>query len=248
MSAPDAKDRNSSEVSAMFSKIAPNYDMMNRIMCLGLDVLWRKKLVRLAFEKTPQKIFALDMACGSADVSLELLKKSKKLSKEIKIIGADFSKEMLAIAKRKTDALPKDDGAKIDFMFADCQNLPFDADTFDFVTISFGLRNFKNRAKCLKELARVLKKGAPICILEVSRAPSFFRYIEDFIMGFIIPNVAKILGCDKSSYEYLAKTTRDFPTNKSLCSLINSSGFEGANSRALISAGGAVSITKAYKK
>ncbi len=245
MSLPDSKSRAEGEVSGMFAKIAPKYDMMNRAMCLGFDRVWRARLVRAALKAAPQSARVLDMACGSGDVCFEILKAARKNGLDVKITGADFCDGMLDIARAKAQKLEASEKEKLEFMFADCESLPFEDGAFDAVTISFGFRNFKDRAKCLKELSRVLKKGGSLNILEVARAPWVLKYFEDFAMRFVIPNAALLLGCEKEPYSYLAKTTREFPAQRELANLINSCGFAGAKYSSM--AFGAVALTTANK-
>jgi len=241
---PDASMRDAKSVRGMFTKIAPSYDLMNRVISLGMDAVWRRRLVAAALEGLPQKARVLDMACGSGEVSFALWSAFKKRGLGVSVMGADFCEGMLKLARVKMFERGISPNPP-EFLFADCADLPFADETFDAVTIAFGLRNFKKREKCLMELARVLKPGGKLCVLEVSRAPLFLKNIQDFLMAHIIPNIAFLLGCDRDAYKYLAETTRNFPDNATLCRLINALGFAGAKSRAM--AFGAVALTTAQK-
>ncbi len=241
-------ERKPEAVGDMFSRIAPRYDMMNSIMTLGFDAIWRARLAKAACAALPQDgARVLDIACGSGESVFALERRmSEKGLKAAEIVGADFSEGMLALARGKAEKKRAESSVTKNFARADCAALPFPDETFDAVTTAFGFRNFSDRQKCLEELCRVLKPGGRIFILEVSRAPRLLRGMQDFLMAYAIPPVARLLGCDADSYKYLARTTRDFPTREKLCEQINSAGFSGAKSRPM--AFGAVALTSAEKK
>ena len=172
--ANDPKGRKPENVKKMFSRVAAHYDVINRAMCGGLDVIWRKKLVNAAVSGARadgEKKF-LDIACGSGDVCAEFLKRDASC----RVTGVDFCPEMLEIARKKCA------GERSEFVEADCQKLPFADGIFDAATISFGFRNFNDRPACLSEIARVLKASAPLCVLEVARAEGIFEPVQKFFM------------------------------------------------------------------
>ncbi len=232
----DPKTRQEADVGKMFGRIAPSYDKINRAMCFGLDILWRKKLVKYVLKNgEPKSVF--DCACGSGDVSIELAKKFPNA----KIIGGDFCEEMLELAKEKASK----QNLKIEFLFADCQKLPFEDSQFDAVTISFGFRNFKDRNSCLKEIVRVLKPNGILAILEVAKAEGIFQKIQKIFMGKFVPSVAKIFGGQKADYEYLAETTFDYPSNFQVKQMLLDAGLKNPKIEKL--AFGLVAISSAEK-
>lgn len=223
----------------MFSRVAPKYDAINRAMCFGLDVLWRKALAKEALLGGGQKI--LDIACGSGDVALEIAKNSKE--KNIKISALDFCPEMLDIAKEKF--LKKMPNADVEFIQSDCENMPFESETFHSATISFGFRNFKNRPACLREIARILKKDGKICILEVARSPKIIEQAQNFFMEKVVPNIAALFGGIKEDYVYLAQTTRLYPSQREIEKMLHDCGFKNAKTKKF--GFGLVALTVAQK-
>ena len=238
---PDFQQRNPEDVKNMFSEVSQNYDKINRAMCFGLDILWRKKLVKLALakkSKAPKKI--IDLACGSGDVCLELAKADKNAN----IVASDFCPEMLAIAKQKAVFAKLEN--RITFQQADCQKMPFENEDFDVATISFGFRNFQNRQECLTEIARILKNNGQLAILEVSRANAFMEWAQKIFMCTIVPIIATIFGGDKKSYQYLANTTMAYPYPKEVEKMFADAGFDNVKTHKL--AFGLVAITTGVKK
>ena len=230
----DPKRRDPSEVRKMFSRVAAHYDAINRAMCGGLDILWRKKLVKLALAKKTGGNEILDIACGSGDVCAEILKQNKLC----RATGADFCAEMLELARKKCPE-------RTAFIEADCRQLPFESSHFDAATISFGFRNFNDRPSCLKEIARILKNGAPLCVLEVARANGFFEKLQKIFMCYIVPFVARFFGGEKADYEYLAKTTLNYPHQAEVEKMFAEAGFKNVRTKKL--AFGMVAITCGVK-
>lgn len=151
----DPRRRNPEDVKRLFARVSARYDAINRAMCGGLDVLWRGRLAKTAAALARENGGGggkkyLDIACGSGDVCARLLGEDP----DCRVVGADFCPEMLALAREKC-------GSRAEFAEADCRNLPFAENSFDAATISFGFRNFADRPACLREIARVLKTGAP---------------------------------------------------------------------------------------
>lgn len=231
----DPKRRDPSEVKKMFSRVSAHYDAINRAMCGGLDILWRKKLVRQALKQKTSGNRILDIACGSGDVCRELLRQDTSCH----VTGADFCAEMLVLAREKCPS------ERAVFLEADCRNLPFEDDTFDAATISFGFRNFNDRPACLAEIARVLKSDAPLCVLEVARAGGVFESLQKIFMCRIVPTVALFFGGDKTDYQYLAKTTMNYPRGAEVEKMFRDAGFQ--NVRTIRLAFGMVAITSGVK-
>ncbi len=233
----DSKVREASSVKQMFSRVAPFYDFINRAMTFGLDIVWRKRLVRL-LELSNGDVRVIDIACGSGDVAIEIAKQNPNA----KIVCSDFCVPMLEIAEAK---FAKKYPNRAEFKEADCEHLPFKNGLFDGATISFGFRNFRNRQKCLKEIARVLKTNGRLCILEVSRAEGFFRFAQKIFMGKIVPTIASVCGGIRADYEYLAKTTLEYPSPSEVEQMFVDAGFENVSTKKM--AFGLVSITSGNK-
>lgn len=238
MQIANPESRNPKDVSKMFARVAPSYDKINRAMCFGMDVRWRKILAKAAL-KCAKNGEILDLACGSGDVAMSVL----NLSPEQKITCADFCPEMLAIAKSKI--LNARGPRNVKFEIADAANLQFENEKFSAVTIAFGFRNFKEREICLNEISRVLKPNGGLFILEVARAPKCVEWAQNIFMEQVAPRIASRLGGNKSDYEYLAKTTRAFPKKRELNKLIESRGFKNVKTKSF--AFGCVALTKAQK-
>jgi len=239
MAEADPNRRDAIGVKNMFARVAPVYDTVNRAMCFGLDILWRRKLAR-ALSSSPDGeglIFA-DIACGSGDVCIEIARRFPKA----KIVGLDFCGPMLELAKKKAEKF----GANAGFAEADCENLPFPDNAFDGATIAFGFRNFRDRPACLREIARVLKSGARLAVLEVAKAPRITRAAQNFFMRKFVPTAAAVLGGNKKDYEYLAETTMSYPSAAEIEKMFADAGFENAKTRPF--AFGLVAITSGEKK
>lgn len=230
--------RNPKDVGKMFARVAPSYDKINRAMCFGMDVRWRKTLA-MAAVKCAGAGEILDLACGSGDVAMSIL----GISPQQKITCADFCPEMLGLAKSKI--LNARSPCNVKFEIADAANLQFESEKFSAITIAFGFRNFKDREICLKEISRVLKPNGGLFILEVARAPKCIEWAQNIFMEQFVPRIAARFGGNKSDYEYLAKTTRAFPRKKELNKLIESCGFKNAKTKTF--AFGCVALTEAQK-
>ena len=237
---PDFQKREPEDVKNMFSKVSKNYDKITRAMCFGLDILWRKKLAKIALSNTSQKTKIIDIACGSGDVCIELAKSN--LNAEI--IGSDFCPEMLKIAEEKIAKANLNN--RITFQQADCENLPFDDNSFDAITISFGFRNFQNREKCLNEITRILNLNGRLAILEVSRTNAIMEFAQRFFMCFFVPIIASILGGEKQSYKYLANTTMSYPYPKDVEKMLANAGLKEIKTYKM--GCGLVAITTGVKK
>jgi len=205
------------QVALMFDRIAFRYDLMNRLLSFGIDVSWRKKIVKVLRKKQPKTI--LDVATGTADVAIELA-----ALQPLNITAVDISNEMLAIGKEKIRAEKLD--SLIHLQLADSENLPFADNKFDAVTVAFGVRNFENLEKGLNELFRVLKKGGTLVILEFSK-PSGFPFTQIFHLYFtrICPALGSWITKDKMAYEYLHRSVESFPDGKNFIAILEKTGF-----------------------
>jgi demethylmenaquinone methyltransferase/2-methoxy-6-polyprenyl-1,4-benzoquinol methylase len=206
------------QVGLMFDRIAFRYDLMNRLLSFGIDVSWRKKLVRTLAPLHPQKI--LDVATGTAEVPLLL----QKLIPEA-ITGIDISEKMLEIGRKKIHERGLD--PLIGLQQADSENLPFDGNNFDAVTVAFGVRNFENLETGLKEIYRVLKPGGTIAILEFSKPTQFpFKQLYHFYFTQVCPMLGSWITHDATAYEYLHRSVSVFPEGKSFLEILKRNGFK----------------------
>lgn len=206
------------QVREMFDKISGHYDFLNHFLSFGIDIAWRKKMVRMARRQAPEHI--LDIATGTGDQALLM---AKKLAPK-RIDAVDLSEKMMEIGQEK--AAKKGFADTIFFQRADCQSLPFGHNTFDLVTISFGVRNFENLAQSLSEIHRVLKPGGLLLILEFSRPTSFpIKQLYSFYNGYILPFVGRIVSGDPKAYTYLPESIKAFPSGKRFINLLRADGF-----------------------
>ncbi len=213
------EDSKKEQVSNMFDNIAPHYDLLNRVLTLGIDQKWRRKGISQLLEKDPKMI--LDVATGTADIAIET---AKILSPE-KIHGIDISKEMLEIGKQKVSKKGLDD--LIELQVADSENLPFEDNTFDAITVAFGVRNFENLEKGLLEMRRVLKPEGQLMILEFSKPTVFpLKQLFNFYFKYILPLIGKLTSKDPKAYKYLYESVQAFPNGKDFVSVLNKSGYK----------------------
>lgn len=192
-----------------FDKIATNYDRLNHIMTAGMDRLWRRRAAKEAIKTARRKTasdtnaLVLDVACGTGDMAVELLKRG------CSVTGIDLSEEMLAIARRKT--------AEANFQLANAEALPFDDASFDAVTSAFGIRNFVHLDKGLAEMARVLKSGGRMVILEMSTPDSsLVRPFYNLYTRRIIPWLGSRIAGNREAYTYLPNSIERFPKGKAM--------------------------------
>lgn len=208
-----------SQVSKMFNRIAPYYDFLNRLLSLGIDTIWRKKAIQLLKSDQPQII--LDVATGTADVAIET---AKKLRPE-KIIGLDISNEMLDIGRQKIKKKGLD--TIITLEEGDSEALPYPDQTFDAITVAFGVRNFENLEKGLKEMQRVLKDDGQIVILEFSRPRIFpIKQIFNGYFKYILPLIGRLTSKDPKAYSYLYESVQAFPDGDDFVNILLKTGFK----------------------
>ena len=229
------KEEKSKKVSAVFDSVAKNYDLMNNLMSMGLHHVWKKILIETTTLKAKSRI--LDIAAGTADISIEFLKKNKNYQ----IFHTDINLSMLKEGKKKLI----NEGKIIPSILCDAESLPFPDNFFDCVTIGFGLRNMTNKKQALKEIYRVLSPGGKLVILEFSKIWPPFKKIYDQFSFKILPKLGKLFAKDENSYKYLVESIRMHPDQKKLLELIKSVGFEKTSFLNLSS--GIVAIHKGYK-
>jgi demethylmenaquinone methyltransferase / 2-methoxy-6-polyprenyl-1,4-benzoquinol methylase len=205
------------QVTQMFDTISTNYDGLNRVISLGIDVKWRKKVVQIVGENHPKQI--LDIATGTGDLVMMMANLNPD-----KIIGLDISAGMLEVGKQKINKANL--SGKIDMIVGDSEEMPFEYDTFDAITVSFGVRNFANLDKGIKEIARVLKPTGVLVILETSNPTKFpFKQGYKFYTNFILPLVGKLFSKDKVAYTYLSESANSFPFGEAFNNILRKNGF-----------------------
>ena len=205
------------QVAKMFDNISGGYDGLNRVISLGTDIKWRKKILKLVSDKNPKTI--LDIATGTGDLAIMLSD-----IEGAKITGVDISAGMLAVGRKKIAAKNLD--PRIDMILADSENLPFDDNSFDAITVGFGIRNFENLDKGLSEILRVLKPNGIFAILETSVPEKFpFRQGYKFYTNVILPVIGRIFSRDKSAYSYLSQSASVFPHGEALNNILRKIGF-----------------------
>lgn len=203
----------------IFDEIAGTYDLLNHSLSMGIDILWRKKMITHLPKK--ESINALDLATGTGDVPLTLIK-DKRVKK---ITGLDLSKGMIEIGKEKVKK--KNLENKIFMMIGDGCNIPCADSTFDLTTISFGIRNFPDPQKSLHEIQRVLRPGGRVMIMEFSIPKNFFfRHVYFFYFRHLLPFVGNIVSKHKDAYTYLNESVEDFPYGEAFLQLMRNADFK----------------------
>lgn len=205
------------QVATMFNNISKNYDDLNRVISFGIDISWRKKVVQIVSKNNPQQI--LDIATGTGDLALMM----STLAPE-KIIGLDISEGMLSVGKEKISKAQLND--KIEMVVGDSEDIRYADNTFDAITVSFGVRNFANLDKGLREIRRVLKPGGILVILETSNPTKFpFKQGYKFYTSFILPVIGKLFSKDKIAYSYLSESANFFPFGEAFNNILKKNGF-----------------------
>ncbi len=211
------------QVTKMFDTISKNYDGLNRVISFGIDIKWRKRVVSIVSQNNPSKI--LDIATGTGDLAVNMAATGAK-----EIIGLDISPGMLEVGKKKIE--DKKLGNIIKMVVGDSENLPFDDNTFDAITVAFGVRNFENLQKGLKEIFRVLKPGGTFVVLETSvptRPP--FKQGYTFYTKYILPAIGKLFSKDRSAYAYLSESAAAFPHGEQFNNILDKIGFIGIENK-----------------
>lgn len=206
------------QVEQMFDTISGNYDSLNRMISLGTDQGWRRNVLKMVSNTNPESI--LDIATGTGDLAILLAKSNAK-----RIVGLDLSAGMLEVGKAKIKALNLEQ--TIEMIQGDSENLPFQDNTFDAITVAFGVRNFENLEKGLSEIARVLKPNGIFVILETSVPTKFpFKQGYNFYMKTLMPLIGKMFSKDKKAYEYLSESAQNFPYGEQLNAILRKVGFK----------------------
>ncbi len=214
------------QISRMFDNIAPRYDFLNHFLSLGIDKVWRKRALKELNDIQPKTV--LDVATGTADVAIATV----KAIQPAKIVGVDISNEMLEVGRKKIKNLHLDD--TITLSLGDAENLPFEDNTFDAITVAFGVRNFEHLEKGLQEMYRVLKKDGKLVILEFSQPKVFpFKQLFHFYFKNILPIIGKITSKDPKAYQYLYESVQAFPEGKAFEQILLKTGYQSCKNIAL---------------
>lgn len=205
------------QVAQMFDTISGNYDNLNRVISFGIDIKWRKKVLKIVSDKKPKII--LDIATGTGDLAILMAKTNAE-----KIIGLDISAGMLEVGKKKVE--DKKLFGVIDLVLGDSENIPFEDNYFDAITVGFGVRNFENLEKGFSEILRVLKPNGVFVILETS-VPDKTPYKQGykFYTKNILPIIGKLFSKDNSAYGYLSESAAVFPYGEALNNILRKIGF-----------------------
>jgi demethylmenaquinone methyltransferase / 2-methoxy-6-polyprenyl-1,4-benzoquinol methylase len=213
------------QVARMFDNISQRYDFLNHFLSLGIDKGWRKKAIQLLAPHKPKHM--LDVATGTGDFALQALS-----LKPDQIIGVDISTGMLNVGKKKIEKRGVSDTIKM--VQADSENLPFEENKFDAVTVAFGVRNFENLKVGLAEILRVMKPGAVLVVLEFSRPNKFpFKQVYNFYFKTILPKLGHWISRDKAAYTYLPESVEAFPVGEKFLTILSETGYKNTSCKSL---------------
>lgn len=208
------------QVADMFDNISRKYDLLNHTLSLGIDILWRRKAIRLLKPFAPQTV--LDIATGTGDFAVEAVKLKPK-----KIIGVDISEGMLEVGREKIAQKGLDD--LIELNYGDAENLAFEDNKFDVLTVAFGVRNFENLKKGLSEMFRVTSEGGHVMIIEFSKPRKFpVKQLFNFYFNTILPKIGKLVSKDNAAYKYLPESVAAFPDGLAFLKILNEVGYKEA--------------------
>ena len=205
------------EVEDMFDNIAPKYDLLNHVLSMKIDVLWRNTLVKWMNKDQPKKV--LDVATGTGDLAIAVQKGTKA-----KVVGLDLSQQMLNVGIDKIKKLNLHH--EISMQKGDAENLPFESNKFDAVSVAFGVRNFENLEKGLAELRRVVKENKSVYILEFSKVEGFLGPFYMFYFKNILPQIGKLVSKDNRAYTYLPDSVNAFPFGEKMKNILLNTGFK----------------------
>ncbi len=214
----------------MFDRIAPRYDLMNRLMSGGLDRRWRRLAAAAADVSLGSR--ALDVCTGTGDLAFEL---ARRVGASGAVIGVDFSEQMLERARDKGAAR----GSSVDFQQADALELPFPDDAFDAATVAFGARNLADLDRGLAEMARVVRPGGTVVVLDIT-TPRRLRALHGLWFDRLVPRVGALVGRDGAAYGYLPASAKRFPQPEALAELMTDAGLRDVHHRSFM--GGIVAM------
>ena len=219
----DSERGKKEQVTSMFDAISGEYDGLNRVISFGIDVKWRKRVVQILKDKKPQNI--LDIATGTGDLAISLSKTGAS-----RIVGLDISKGMLEVGKKKVKEKQLDD--RVEMMVGDSEDLQFADNSFDAITVAFGVRNFEDLEKGLSEIYRVLKPKGTFVVLETS-VPTKTPFKQGYALytKYILPTIGRVFSKDRSAYRYLSESASVFPYGQAFNNILGKTGFIGMENR-----------------
>ncbi len=205
------------QVAQMFDTISSNYDGLNRVISFGTDIKWRKKVLKLVAQTNPDSI--LDIATGTGDLAILMT-----ATQATKIVGLDISAGMLEVGQKKIEKRKL--SHKIEMVLGDSERIPFEDNSFDAITVAFGVRNFENLEKGLAEIKRVLKPNGIFVILETSIPEKFpFKQGYKLYTKNVLPRIGKLFSRDNAAYAYLSESASVFPYGEALNNILRTIGF-----------------------
>ena len=213
----NSENSKKSQVEDMFDNIAPKYDLLNHVLSMKIDVLWRNKLVKMLSKDKPELV--LDVATGTGDLAITVQKGTGA-----DVVGLDLSQQMLNVGIEKIRKQNLD--GKISMQKGDAEQLPFEDNKFDGVTVAFGVRNFENLEKGLLELRRVVKENKSIYILEFSKVEGFLGPFYMFYFKNILPAIGRLVSKDNRAYTYLPDSVNAFPFGEKMKNILLKTGFK----------------------
>lgn len=217
----DAKEDKGKQVEQMFNSIAHSYDFLNHKLSMGIDYGWRKKAIQQLQPFTPKSI--LDIATGTGDFAIL----ASRMLQPAQLVGADISEGMMEIGRKKIQTLGLE--KVISFKKEDCMNLSFEENTFDAVTAAFGIRNFADLDKGLKEMCRVLKPGGHLSIVELCEPAHFpMKQLFGLYSHTVMPAFGRLISKDVNAYKYLIATMEAFPQGEKMVEILKDAGFSEA--------------------
>lgn len=212
------------EVREMFDNIAPKYDLLNHTLSMSIDRVWRRRVVGEVRRTKPGRI--LDVATGTGDLAIAMARRIR----DVQVLGVDLSEQMLAVARRKIEARGLD--GRIVFDRGDAERLAVADASVDVATVAFGVRNFGDLGAGLRELARTIKPGGKVVILEFSRPRNrVFRALYEFYSYKILPRIGGLVSRDKRAYEYLPASVGEFPAPEEFMAMMARAGFRNCRAR-----------------
>ena len=212
------------EVREMFDNIAPKYDLLNHTLSMSIDRVWRRRVVGEVRRAKPGRI--LDVATGTGDLAIAMARRIR----DVQVLGVDLSEQMLAVARRKIEARGLDGRIVLDR--GDAERLAVADASVDVATVAFGVRNFGDLGAGLRELARTIKPGGKVVILEISRPRNrVFRALYEFYSYKILPRIGGLVSRDKRAYEYLPASVGEFPAPEEFMAMMARAGFRNCRAR-----------------
>ena len=217
----NTEESKAKQVEEMFDNIAPTYDHLNHLLSFDIDKFWRRKAIRMLKPFQPQQI--MDVATGTGDFAIQ----AYQILRPKRLLGIDISEGMMNIGREKVKQAHLSE--YISFMKEDCMSLSFPDNQFDAITVAFGIRNFEDLDKGLREMYRVLVPEGHLVILELSYPEKFIiKQLYDIYAGLIIPTIGKMLSKDHMAYTYLPQTIKAFPQGEVMKNILHKAGFRKA--------------------